>query len=834
MLLIDQLALMSLLAVAGDPLRRLISGKVGVLQTLDMFQIALLDFYLGGIVFYVIALFPFGLFTSTITFIVLVVAFVITTTSIVKKHLLGVRRSDLHVIRRIRQLPCCINEILMGTAVILIFLTVFWFEAEASVGVLFGNVHDASLFSMISTAISQNGMIPATLKPFDSSGIVYPQAYAVILTFATYVFHSGPETTILVLVPLFQALGTIGAYFLGKMWSGKMVWGVVFAFIFGFVSRWPKLLVWGSYAFVAAFPLYLIVFGLITLSTRRMEEKKQDDIFELFFLGLIIGYLGAIHAVYYEVIIATLFIVALEQIYRRKRDSLRGPILSSFTVFVLSLLPVCVFLYRFAVSLFLPGQNIGLPDDVVALRLPTLIDNLGTFSGSFFISDWISPYPILRIAILILIGLAFATVFIAKKRGWHNNDMSHPIALTLFSLLGVGLIVLVGSREIGFSLLASAINIPETAIVMFVSLMILVGTAIVTLNENILTRLNNRLSKTRSFGLIILIFMLSFSPFIYYTLTSDAEYCRGVYNFLAVTTPQDYALMLNMKNTLPENSTILINPYDAGGFIPSIAGYKVVYPFTGSRNSISYSSLYSLVLERNLNQSAYDLLSRFNITYIFVGAKATEYVGPSAWDPSLFLGNPNFKLIQRVGDSYLFAFNPKNPSIVFFDDFERLDLRANGWEVITSGNTEAFTISLSRDIQHKFDGNQSLLLKSKASSNSTSLVWLQRKILLPESNRNVEFSFYVDSDAVFKDFEGLTLIVSDASWERQLLMSTWNRGDNDRPLVSPGFYEIDLSSLWSARFNVSLPNSFTLQVELYDSDGIEESFFLDSVGIALR
>jgi hypothetical protein len=304
---------------------------------------------MGGFVFYAMALLPFGLFTKTITLLVLGASLVITTAFLVEKYVLSNKESRPSWFDTIKQWSGRIRltEILMGTAVVVIFLTVFWLEAEATVGVLFGNVHDASLFSMMSTLISENGCIPATLLPFDSSALVYPQAYTVVLTFATYMFDSGPETMILVLVPLFQALGTVGAYFLGKMWSGKMSYGVVFAFMFGFVSRWPKLLVWGSYAFVAAFPLYLLVFSLVLFSTRQMEMKKHKDIFELVFLGLIIGYLGATHAVYYEVTIATLFIVALEQIYRRRRDSFRGPLLALYTIFVSSLVPFCI------VSLFL-------------------------------------------------------------------------------------------------------------------------------------------------------------------------------------------------------------------------------------------------------------------------------------------------------------------------------------------------------------------------------------------------------------------------------------------------------------------------------------------------
>ena len=101
----------------------------------------------------------------------------------------------------------------------------------------------------------------------------------------------------------------------------------------------------------------------------------------------------------------------------------------------------------------------------------------------------------------------------------------------------------VGSRELGFTFLVSAINISETTIALFISLIFLVCIAITKLHEQIFVHLRKRFSKIVSVGIIVLLFFSIFSPFIYYTVSSDEQYCKGTYNFLSVATSDDYALM---------------------------------------------------------------------------------------------------------------------------------------------------------------------------------------------------------------------------------------------------------------------------------------------------
>ncbi len=251
-------------------------------------------------------------------------------------------------------------------------------------------------------------------------------------------------------------------------------------------------------------------------------------------MGLLIGYLGAIHMVFYEVIIAAMFLFVVGKFLHRRQIAIRE-FFNLLLVFIFSLIPISLFLFRFVLSASVPGQNIGLPNDIIAPQLLSIRENFNFIIESYFSSDWISPYPVLIIAIEILIVSSIVLIIVGWKFGWVTKS-KEIIKITLCSILGASLVILIGSRELGFTFLVSAINISETSIVLFISLLFLVCIAIAKLHEQIFERLRKRFSKIASLGIIILLFFSIFSPFIYYTISSDEQYCRGTYNFLSVAT----------------------------------------------------------------------------------------------------------------------------------------------------------------------------------------------------------------------------------------------------------------------------------------------------------
>ena len=116
-------------------------------------------------------------------------------------------------------------------------------------------------------------------------------------------------------------------------------------------------------------------------------------------------------------------------------------------MFIFSLLPIVLFLLRFVLSASVPGQNVGLPSDIIAQQLPSIRENLNFIIDSYFRSDWISPYPVLIFFTEILIVSSIVLLLFAWKLGWINNSKK-IIEMILCSVLGACLVILLDQENL--------------------------------------------------------------------------------------------------------------------------------------------------------------------------------------------------------------------------------------------------------------------------------------------------------------------------------------------------------------------------------------------------
>jgi len=113
--------------------------------------------------------------------------------------------------------------------------------------------------------------------------------------------------------------------------------------------------------------------------------------------------------------------------------------------------------------------------------------------------------------------------------------------------------------------------------------------------------------------------------------------------------------MVWMRESISNEAVVLVNPYEAGLFIPTVSYHRIVYPYTGSQLSYRYQQLVGLLTQITLNATTYELLADLNITHIFFGEYSTYWWDENfKWNPIIFISNPDFKLLKRFGRSYLF------------------------------------------------------------------------------------------------------------------------------------------------------------------------------------
>lgn len=836
--LVQNLIFLLCLLLIGEPLRLAIARFSRLFQNLNVLEGIVLDFYVGGLTLYVIATIPLHLFSPEILMGLL---FACSGLSFFL-HRKGISRLAHVSMKKVKwYFSTNASAISEGSIVLCLFLTTLWLESVPITSLVFGSVNDSSLYGLFVKLILQNRQVPVNMLPYSTEGIIYPQAFFIMEAFGHFVTGLSPAEITLRITPLFQALAVLGAYYLGRRLSPKKYIGLSFAFVFFAVSRWPRLLAWGSNPFVGGFALYFICIGL--LSQLYNSESTGKDLVGISFTGILLGYVGAINLVFLQALFPAIALFTFVSVRRMKRQNartyIRKVVLCSLIVLGCSVAVISPYVCRFIVSVRYSGHNVGLPTDLLVPSAHEAVSQqvfeLTQIYRGFFDLDWISSYRILKFETVLLISTALAVVFISVgKKKAELKDLVESLSVFLISV-----ILLLAIRTVGALVSISAVEIltnwAETAILIFVSFCFFVCVLNVLLYDHIYGLFcrwhKYSFSTKKACAVVLTLVVLSsiYVPYLYYLFLHDFNYLTGQYDMFCVTTQNDLEIMQWMKQNIPRESVILINPYDAGGFVPVVTDLKVIYPFIQSRSSLSYLFLTGSLNQGNLSSTVYDMLDQLNITHIFIGERAMS--GYERFDPLLFLGNPNFRLERRDGDAYLFALSHANRSVFFSDDFERSNLEDEGWKTEFSSANSSGEATIVYNPQKAFDGSRCLRISAKvAPGTDQSATWVLRKVYLPsfEAQPSVKLSFYLDHDGIIGNSEGFTVIVSDESWKKQVFISTYERGGYTLP-ASQGLFEVDLGKIWNETFHSKLPSVFFLQLENVDKDGFENVFYVDRI-----
>jgi len=846
LIVLVRLLLVGFLLVAdGEPFRFFILRRLKLFSNLDMVQACILDIYLSGMFFYAIALLPFRLFNWIFilswSLISVILLFIIHFSSL-KKIVYTLKTRTLITEGSIN----VFFSYIFVLAMFIIFLGINLFSVSSLV---FGSALDESIHSLHVQVILENNCVPLTLQPYLSEGIIYPQASHVIFAFAFYFLDMEVPKVVLYMTILFKALSVLAAYFLGLKMGFNRTYGIGLSFIFTFISMYPLFITWGGNPFATGFPLFLVCLGLLF---SLLHSKVENGYVELLIVGLIFGYAGAIIVSYLQALMGITFLVLVYYVFRKRR--VHRLFLECAIVFIASLIPVSPFLYRFFVFYRYPGHNIGLPQDFTGW---TLYQSYMNIAPQFRVSqalEWafenLAPCFPLRVWIIFILA-----VFILLLWKTKNHESIEPIisfALAIF----VGAAVL---SFIAFFLPADfgIISWGHQGIIMSISLNILIVAFYAKVAILCSAWVKKRLSRVFSPKclyvssiLTVIVLALITGPFVYYRFSGDPDLLRSNYWIYAITTADDYNLMLWMKENLSSNAVILVHPFEAGLFIPSISHHRIVYPYSGSTLSESYQTLVSLIENATLNlktcklnKTAYELMQSLSISHVFIGSYVAYYDIPSNWVPELFLGNPNFKLVKNFGMAYLFELNYTDPNVVFWDDFEYEVWNRNLWRVFSVGQGLGNV-----SIAEAYGYNGSKCLKIASEMQPTVLDWyyaygVSREIFVSNASE-VRLSFYLNATQGFSRKDTFAVLISNVYRNQSLVVATTNPYGVYENYVgavvlngAEGFFEFkgnqSLSALWQERFNSTLPNQFILEFVSWDLDGIENIAYIDNVQITL-
>lgn len=821
LLILLLISLLCFLIINGEPLRFFALRRSKLFSDLNFVQICVLDVYLGGLIFYITAMIPLGIF-NRYTVIGLTVASALVTVAIHYRNI-----KHLGSVAKIREFfktkKGNIAEYLAVFIMFIIFLVINLIPASAQV---LGSVRDESIHSLSVQVILENNQVPLTMQPYLKEGIIYPQAAHVIFAFASYILNMEIPKVVFYTTILFKALSVLGAYFLGKKLGSGKAYSLGLSFVFAFMSSWPLSVVWGGNPFLVGFPFFLVCLGVL-FSSRYF--RVRHSLTELIIIAVLFGYTGAIIISYLEVLVMIVSLVLIYSVARRCAGARRS-LFYSVVVFSVSLLIVGPFIFRFFAFYQYPGHNIGIPSDFAGWTSQQLY-----FSQALqWAYENLSPYVLLRaITILLLVGFA---ALLWKTKEYGNVKSAIAFALAIFTAATfLSFISFLLGGDFGI------ISWGHQGIIISISINILMMTFLKKLAESCrkiksLVRVFSKEFYATTF-LTIALLSLATGPFLYYRFLADPESLKGAYGMFAVTTQSDYDLMLWMKDNLTSNAVVLINQYEAGLYIPAISHHRIVVPWGASSLSRSYQKLVGLLKNNTLNVTTYQLMHHWNVSYVFVGAQAM-YGTPDnpKWNPKLLLGNPNFKLVKNFDGTYLFELKDYDPYIAFLDDFEHSSWGQNGWQSGSLGKGLG-NVTVTNSSEHK--GSKSLQIKAQSVPTASDWVlkyayWVSREIFVL-SNSSVTLSFNLDATEGFGGNDTLAVLVSDVESGQSLVIATPNgifKGQASAiTLSAQGLFSCDLGNEWRRMFNSSLPDSFVLQFVNYDFNGIKNVAYVDNIEI---
>jgi len=824
---LQMLLLMFLLAMLGEPIRFFLLKRLRMFSDLDFIQALILDIYLGGLILYVLAVLPFQLFNFFIVLSFTMFFFLVSLFA----HFDSLRKykdfSQVKTLFSKNNVKVVDYLLVFG-----MFLFLLLFNIGALSGLVFGGIFDESIHALKVQVILENGQIPMTLQPYLPEGIVYPAASHVIFAYAVQMLNLIVPKSVFYVTLLFKALSVFGAYFLGKKLSSGRTYALFLSFIFTFVSSWPLYVVWGSNPFLVGFPLFLVNLGLFF----SLANAEKNDIAELVVIGLLFGYNGTLIVSYIQTLTLITFIVCAYWLIRR-RDFGNRKLFEFSIMLIAALLVLSPFFYRFFVFYPYPGHNIGLPADFLGYqttRLPfTVTQALEWAFGN------LSPHYLLRFLTLFMLG--GLALWLWKTKDYVDVKPIIAFALSLFfsaALLSAFSFFLPSDLEV--------ISWGHQGIIIAISLNILLAVLYAKLKNFFYNLKPERVyvlfSKKvfRNVLLAGLVLLLLNMPFLYYRFFRDPQVMLDTYRMFAVTTEDEYKLMVWMEGNVSSNATILVSPYESGLFIPVISHNKIVYPYTATAFSRSYQNLTDMLLNCVLNQTAYELMQNLSISHVYVGSNAAYWwFEQRKLNSLLFLGNPNFNLVKNFGTAYLFAFNYSAPHVVFFDDFAHERWDEFGWQAYSYGNG-AGNVTITNSSKQ---GSEVLKITAETAYTVEDMRYaycVARKMFV-QNNSDISFSFYLNATEGFNGKDTFAFIISNVFRNQSIIITTpGGVYENYARAVSlsgrEGFFEFNgsksLSSLWRQWYNSTLPSTFILEMVNYDLDGVKNTAYVDDIKIA--
>ncbi|MCI4344121.1 MAG: hypothetical protein L3J87_00645 [Thermoplasmata archaeon] len=663
---IELLVFAGAVALLGEAIRGVGARHAALLRPESLWERALLDLYLGGGTFYVLAWVPglFGPFTVPV-FAAVAAAWLAITRLRAGRRIRFWERLRIALIRP------------ENLVVLLVMLAVYAVELAVLGSVPSGNTWDASADATFGALLASHHALGLSLAPFASGFVSYPQGSIVWITSAQLLGMLPPARSAIFVTPLFLAIAPAGAYVVGRRWLPGSSAAVVFAVTVGVLGTWTRLLVDGSYDFVLAFPLVLLLVGW----SRRWFEAGPLPWRDTVVFGAVAGYSAALNPVGVEWLLLSLPVAGVV-LGARFGGSVRawaarwaGAAATAVAFVVPSLLAIALSESSSGPSSFAAPPAHPASVGVVFAQFVGGIDPY-LFRPQ---DDFLSPFPVLRIELAVLLTVAVLWPWVLK---WRD---ALPVGFSSFgrwaAAAGVGAAVLVAASLAGAGgnpvavFIASLSSAGEATVLLFTLYTLAAAVPLVVLVDRVAPPRPERADRAglypvgpspasvpgrrgrspsviAALGLTIALLVPGIVAFPT-AFPSDVRELAAPFGNL---TAADFDLLTWAESSLPPGARVLVAPGGALEFLPAYApSVAVLFPMIpGESSNASYRLLVAELSNGTLDASGQQALSVLAVGFIAV-TQANTILWPP-FQPGPLLADPtHFTVAFHEGDAYLFA-----------------------------------------------------------------------------------------------------------------------------------------------------------------------------------
>jgi hypothetical protein len=652
--------------VVGEAVRAVASRWVRIWRDLEALERLLLDLFLGGAVYYLVAVLPFGLFTPP----VLVGVGGLAGAGVVARAWVRQRTVTL------RTVTAWLRPFLEAPALLTLLsaLALLLFEVALATPVGTGNTYDSSLLTLYTARLLSAHQLPLSFLPYANVGILYPQGTTAWLGSAQLFLGLPGARTSLLVAPLFFALAPVGGYVLGRRLFGSGRAGAAFALTLAFLASWTRVLVGGSNDFVTAFPLVLLLAGEV--STWSRSAPTMPDAIGV---GVVIGYSAALNPVGAEWLFPVVLIAALVTVPRFAGAGVRW--LFGWTASLASALVVLaptwyVLAHGIHSPGFVPGSGAVPGETTGGISGPQFV---GLVDPYLFRPDniWLSPVPALRLELALLLTLGVGVLVlvyrspVARYLSTFRTYFLSSVAV-LFGLLGVELAASTGwGPAVALSHLTSA---AELSIWLFAWYGFAAAVPLVLALEWFAIRMRvppeapappgpsrrrpgsrggHRAAALGPAAVALLIVL----PAGAFTATQLASPMNTLYSDFGNVTADDFAMLAYLGSHLPVGARLLVAPGSAAEFVPAYApDIVLLYPMVPGWTGVnaSYSLLVRELTNGTLDAAGLSALRALSVGYIAVTGRSTTLWPP--FEPAPLLNDSaEFPRLFTQGSAYVFG-----------------------------------------------------------------------------------------------------------------------------------------------------------------------------------